>query len=818
MSDEWAKFLKESSLGVTTYTVDVGTPDTDHTALLKSMANVSKGIYYSASAASSSDIAAKINQALTEIQAVNSVFASVSLPVSVSTQGNYRNQVFIGMFRPDADGYPRWNGNLKQYKLGYDTSLNDGVLRLLYDNADSSPTASLSAINNSTGFITGCARSFWTPTTVDTYWATRPELNCLTVANSDVSNYPDGNVVEKGAQGYKLRAGVTRTVKTCSSVFTSCTSLLDFNTTNVTQANLGAANATEQGNLVNWAQGQDVQNEDLDLVTTAEMRMSAHGDVVHSRPMAINFGTDASPQVVVYYGGNDGMLRAINGNRSAAIGSFAAGAELWSFMPPEFFPAIKRIYDNSPQISFPTNTSVTPTPLPKRYGMDGPIVGYKGASATWIYGSMRRGGRALYAFEVTNASPAAAPTLKWKRGCSNNFKDVRTGLAADRGVVDDLVADACTSGTPGDWSGIGQTWSAPTVVTAAGYNDGATPTPAAKPMLIMGGGYDTCQDADPNSGCSSSSKGTKIYVLDADTGNLLRTFNTASSVVAELTVVPDDQGLAKYIYAVDLGGNVYRISGATAGAEIGSTAPDSWTMTKIAVLGGTGTDNRKFMFRPDIVVNSTGGYSILAGSGDREKPLLSYTAAASVTNYFFMLVDKPTVSTWLTDESSNCGGNYLCLSSLFGIAWNDSNPTTAQLSANKGWYLGLRPNEQVVTSAITVFDNVTFSTQRPYGSTPAEPQPDGQPYPACGSNLGTAKVYNVNYANAGALPGESRSSVIVGGGLPPSPVAGMVKLDNGQVVPFIIGGKGTSSLEGGSPPAPSSAVRPKSRAYWYIQK
>lgn len=155
---------------------------------------------------------------------------------------------------------------------------------------------------------------------------------------------------------------------------------------------------------------------------------------------------------------------------------------------------------------------------------------------------------------------------------------------------------------------------------------------------------------------------------------------------------------------------------------------------------------------------------------------------------------------------------------MFGIAWNDSNPTTAQLSANKGWYLGLRPNEQVVTSAITVFDNVTFSTQRPYGSTPAEPQPDGQPYPACGSNLGTAKVYNVNYANAGALPGESRSSVIVGGGLPPSPVAGMVKLDNGQVVPFIIGGKGTSSLEGGSPPAPSSAVRPKSRAYWYIQK
>ena len=43
--------------------------------------------------------------------------ASVSLPVSVNTQGTYLNQVFVGMFRPDGDAAPRWYGNLKQYKL-----------------------------------------------------------------------------------------------------------------------------------------------------------------------------------------------------------------------------------------------------------------------------------------------------------------------------------------------------------------------------------------------------------------------------------------------------------------------------------------------------------------------------------------------------------------------------------------------------------------------------------------------------------------------------------------------------------------------------
>ena len=38
-----------------------------------------------------------------KIQSVNSVFASVSFPVSVNTSGTYLNQVYVGMFRPDAE-------------------------------------------------------------------------------------------------------------------------------------------------------------------------------------------------------------------------------------------------------------------------------------------------------------------------------------------------------------------------------------------------------------------------------------------------------------------------------------------------------------------------------------------------------------------------------------------------------------------------------------------------------------------------------------------------------------------------------------------
>lgn len=784
VADEWARFMKKSTLGIVTYTVDINKVTTGQgpgwTALLKSMANVSTGRYYDI-ASSGTQIADTLNSIFSEIQTVNSVFASVSLPVSVNTQGTYLNQVYIGMFRPDADSYPRWSGNLKQYKLG----LVSGVLKL--QDADSA-----SAINPQTGFISECARSFWTPSAVDNYWTFKPQGTCLTVANSDVSNYPDGNIVEKGAQAYKLRSTTTRTVKTCSSVFASCTSMTDFNNSNVTQTMLGAASTAERDTIINWTKGLDVDDENTNGITTAEMRPSAHGDVVHSRPVAINYGTDAAPQVVVYYGGNDGILRAVNGNRSTSIGSATAGSELWSFVAPEFYTNLKRIHDNTVTISFPGHTTGTPTPLPKPYAFDGPVTAYKDASHAWIYASMRRGGRVLYAFDVTTQ---ASPSLKWKIGCPNNFPA--------SGTVDDT---GCTTG----FTDIGQTWSQPKIIKASGYGSGATP------MLIMGGGYDTCEDVDSTTAACSTPKGNKIYVMDADTGALLKTLSTDRSVVADITVVPDSAGLAKYAYTADMGGNLYRIT-------IGSAAPASWAITKVASLGcdtvTTCTPNRKFMFAPDII-DDNGTYNLLLGSGDREKPLSSYTNASSVANYFFMVKDKPADTAWLTSENATCGADVICINSLLPIL-TSANPTQAQVDAKKGWYLGLSNTvilpdgtvvtspPKVVTSAITVFGVTTFSTHQP-----AVPMPG-----SCGPNLGVTKVYNISYTNAASANGTSlRYQNVVGGGLPPSPVAGMVTLDDGTTVPFVIGANPESPLQGSPPVPPSSVSQPKSRVYWYIQQ
>lgn len=774
VADEWARFMKKSALDIVTYTVDVDKGSTGQgpgwTALLKSMAGVSSGRYFDVSSSVGGQIANALNSIFSEIQSVNSVFASASLPVSVNTQGTYLNQVYIGMFRPDSNAFPRWPGNLKQYKIG----LTNGVLNLLDSNGNI-------ATNSQTGFISECARSYWTPSVVDNYWQFRPQGACLAVANSDASNYPDGNVVEKGAQAYMLRSTTTRGVKTCSATFASCTAMTDFNNTNVTQSMLGAASTTERDAIINWTRGLDVDDENINGVTTTEMRPSSHGDVVHSRPVAVNYGTDAAPQIVVYYGGNDGILRAINGNRSASIGSVSAGGELWSFVPPESYANLKRLRDNNVTISFPGNTTATPTPQPKPYAFDGPVTAYRDASNTWIYPSMRRGGRALYAFDV---STPASPSLKWKKGCPNNFPV--TGTVSDTD---------CSAG----FSGIGQTWSQPQIVKATGYGSGALP------MLLMGGGYDTCEDVDSSTAACGTPKGNMIYVLDANTGLLLKTLNTDRSVIGNVTVVPDSLGMAKYGYTADLGGNVYRIT-------MGAAAPADWTITKVASLGcdtvGTCTPNRKFMFAPD-VVDDNGTYILLLGSGDREKPLSSYTNAYGVANHFFMVKDRPSDASWLSSENGTCGANVICLNSLWQITANGASPTQAQVDTKKGWYLDMVAHEQVVTSAITVFGVVTFSTHQP-----AVPVVG-----SCSSNLGTTNVYNINYTNAASANGTAvRYEHVAGDGLPPSPVAFSVVLDDGTIVPVLFGGDPGGYVKPKIPQSPTTASQPKSRVYWYIQK
>lgn len=786
MADEWARFLFLTDVSsvtptaspsasnqqyVTTYTIDVfnAQQSADQTALLRSMASAGGGKYFEAKRQSS--ILNALKEILAEIQSVNSTFASASLPVNATNRTQNANQVFIGMFRPDPAAGPRWFGNLKQYQIGRP----DGVTLDLVD------VDGRAATNPQTGFLSDCAASFWTsdsPTPAawnnNYYWkdvvvSPPPEGRCPTTPFNRFSDKPDGSFVEKGAVAEVLRKGNNPPYADGDSAAPTWTTasrnlytlnggaLVAFNRANVT--------ASLSDNALNFTQGKDVMNDSRQGgANTSIARPSIHGDVIHSRPMPVNYGSG----VTVYYGSNDGTFRAVDSTN---------GKELWAFIAPEFALAsasrsptgstdpLTRLMNNSPLVDYP-NVDDSLQPLPKDYFFDGSTGVYQNLNNTkvWLYPTMRRGGRMIYAFDVSgNAAP---PTFKWRRGCPN--------LTTDAG---------CDAG----FSGIGQTWSTPNVAFVKGY---AT----AAPVLFVGGGYDNCEDANQAAPACGGAKGAAIYVINADTGALIASFPTARSVAADVAAVDiDEDGYVDYAYAADTGGNIYRIdlvqrsvSGTT--ATYAPLASANWSIHRVAHTNGAG---RKFLFSPSLFPLAAAGKVFVAvGSGDREHPLASEYPYASVTNRFYVYLDNLAATaannmddTALFEDMTNSS-----VSDALVAANGGSCMANVFTNGKIGWFMDLAQygrGEQTVSSSVIAGGTVSFNTNRPI------PPVAG----TCSQMLGEARGYRVNLFNAGGAIncseagctcGGQRSGIFAGGGLPPSPVMGTLPV-NGTPTTVCIG-------------------------------
>jgi type IV pilus assembly protein PilY1 len=163
-ADEWARLMyqqdggtstQEGTQNIITYSVGVVSPTNsckpDYPALLTTMAKHGGGKYFQTGNAS--EVVTALTTILNEVQAVNSVFSSASLPVSVNAEGSYLNQIYLGMFRPDPTGSPRWLGNLKQYK-----AIKTSTGSLVMGDAVGNPAISSAG----TGFISPNAVSYWT--------------------------------------------------------------------------------------------------------------------------------------------------------------------------------------------------------------------------------------------------------------------------------------------------------------------------------------------------------------------------------------------------------------------------------------------------------------------------------------------------------------------------------------------------------------------------------------------------------------------------------------------------------------------------------
>jgi type IV pilus assembly protein PilY1 len=772
LMDEYARFLNQADVGsmtgqqkVITYTIAVYQPaangsisnsDQQMISLMKSAALAGGGKYFPATDAS--QVRQSILDILNEVQAVNSVFVSVSLPGSLNAQGAYLNQVYMGMFRPDSGASPRWLGNLKQYKIIQDTN---GAL-FLSDSVDNP-----NAINPATGFISPAAKSFWSAASVQ--WVNNP--SGTPVSSSD---FPDGEVVEKGGSAQQSRvsyaaAQTSRRMYTCPATGCAAGALsMSFDSATVTgaaaQTAFKASSAAELALLVDWVRGADNvsgapcnpaatgctwTSAELGPGWTTTVKPSIHGDVLHSRPVVLNY-PDRGPYV--FYGANDGTLRGIKGGRLATD-----GRESWAFVAPEFYGKFKRLRDQTPDLFTPgTPAGLIPTPLRKDYFFDGPIGSYQtlDQATQYIFVTARRGGALIYAFDVSDPT---APKFMWKKSAT-------------------------------DLPNLGQTWAEPKAFKVKAVAD---------PVVMFGAGYDSGEDDSP---ATSSNVGQGVYVLNAKTGALIRFFQAAASggsisksVPSDVAVIDaDSDSFIDRAYVGDTGGSVWRM-------DLDALNPANWKMFKLADLGsGIPAVPRKFFFRPDVLL-SKGFTLLLIGTGDREKPLATTSA-----DRFYMLKDS------FTGKDAT---------GMIALTDADLVASGPSVNAAKGWYLALNAaGEKVVNAPFTIGGVTYFATNKP------TPTASG----SCATSLGEARVYGLDFLtgaagldrNGDGVKDASDASVkLAGGGLAPSPVGGVVQLDNGLMVNFVIGGGGGAGQASAlAPEKPAIVINPnRKKLFWDIK-
>ncbi len=609
------------------------------------------------------------------------------------------------------------------------------------------------AIDPTTGFFKSTATSFWT----------------------QVSDAPDGEVVETGGAAGELT--LPRTIYTYTDAaapvnasLSNITNALHEDNTAITKTMLGDASMDDayRTSLLQWARGVDIFDDNADTVTTDIRRQM--GDPLHAEPVLITYGgTDQNPDITLFVGTNDGQLNAINTTN---------GTEVFTFIPQELLGNLPILYENNGGVDHP-------------YGLDGPLttwvndvngngVIYNTADIldsgehAYLYQGMRRGGKNYYALDVTSRT---SPTLKW--------------------VI---------TGGSGDFSELGQTWSAAThgKIKIDGVDQN---------VLFFGGGYDP--DQDDHTTATDDDEGRAIYIVNAETGAKLwqagpaETGNDSAanptlvmngmtnSIPASLAVLDmNGDGYKDRIYAADTRGQIWRFD---LDIEYNTSVNNLATGGLIAQLGQTATNgntaahNRRFYYEPDLSLSKDRKHlNIAIGSGFRAHPLNT-----TVQDAFYVIRDTNVFAPALDSDGIPVYTSISMINDLYDATANMIQEGTAaeqsyastSLASSSGYYIWMNDEtdnsfkgEKVLAKSLTFSNTIVFTTYIPPVDDPNSS--------LCSTSAGSGSTFVINLADGspvkdndlsgGSLTRSDRRVNLVKSGIPPG--ASIIFHKNGPVV------------------------------------
>ena len=642
--------------------------------LLETAAQKGKGKYFTAN--DSAGLRAAFREIISDIKATSQIVAP-NVSVNRFNRLQHRTDFYYATFKPSVDA--AWEGNLKRYKLK-DGKVVDG--------------AGNEAVDTRTGLFKETARSFWLDSAAD----------------------PDGAEVTRG--GYRAKLTNTRRLYLPAALFedskTGITQVAK--TDKLKPAAFGLANAAEAETLRNWLLGVDVDDYNENDDTSDAHRYVS--DSLHSNPFVVTYaGTEAAPRDIVFVATNLGALRAINAS---------TGDELWSYIPQELAKNANSYRTND---SSKSHWDI--------YGLDGKgtlwITEPTSAGSTRkvdkvrLYQGMRRGGRSVYAWDLSNAD-----------------KDI--GGNSSRAPISELwkISGGSTSG----FADLGYTWSAMRRARLR-YNCASASGCTIKDVLVFSGGYDayydTAANAPKTSATGNTLLGRAVYIVDALTGAKLWSAGPAGSADnhdLELPIhnsVPGDpavldvdgDGALDMLYFVDISGAVFRVDFDSSKALSDS---DISTGGLVADLRETSVF-RRFYNAPDVALFAEGRdppyLTVSLGSGYRANPTdeLKGSDARAALNRFYVLEDKYPAAparfggtgsdkddiTYQYVETRDSEGeltkrDIIKLANLH--AYSDDDPYSRN-SGKHGFYRQLDAKEKILQSSTTFDGDILVSSYLP---------------------------------------------------------------------------------------------------------
>lgn len=682
---------------------------------------------------------------------VNTTFSSPAVSVNAFNRSTHLDDLYFTLFKPHASKNA-WEGNLKKYKLKFSTDALTGVVTPFIADKNNSP-----AVDADTGFFAEGTTSYWS-TVAD---------GKLVEAGGAASKMPGPHDVPDPREVYTITGDMTD--DDTNGVFTTDVSDLTNSVNKValsdelTDALSGIADKDSilddaagdpipyLTTLINWAAGEDVFSKYGDLDTTHDARLNM-GDPLHAEPALVQYGLtdDGDPDLVAYVATNDGYLHAFDVN---------TGIEKFSFIPQELLTNLPGVMENNGG--------------EKTYGLDGSVVAWiydnpdengdtnniivsGEGDHVYLYISMRRGGRNIYALKVTDPD---SPELMWV---------IKGGF--------------------GDYTELGETWS---TVNVEKIKDGAD----ERTVLIFGGGYDATQD---NAAVRTvDTVGRTVYIADAESGARLWSggVDGASPNADMLYSIParikpldtSGDGYIDRLYAADMGGQIFRFD---IDNTNDATLASSISGGRIADFAGdTAADARRFYYPPDVaLVDAPDGkyHALVISSGYRAHPLNEV-----IHDRIYMIKDRNTALITSNEDykynpssdtaASLTEGNLedVTINLAGGEGVDNAGDETVKkdeldfIASAEGWYIDLddedNPGSWIGEKGLAeplIIEGVAIVTTY----TPTNPATD-----ICTASTGLGKVFFLDILDATpAFPSSldaraERHHVLTRVGIPPSP-------------------------------------------------